>query len=1848
MKKPLLLCLFLSLWWQGMAQKPQLQDANSSKPVSKTRAISPDKLLTSEKTSKAINVNTAKKAVTTTAFGSSDFPVYWPDRLYVKLKNGQTQFQTFENKASKQDKAASDLVNLAVQRYEATRVAELPRSPKLPAFKNTYEVVVENESKLTQLLLELNMMPEVEYAERVPYYVTSVSPNDPDRSPNDPSFKDGHQYAMNKIQAVEAFGIHTGTTKTLLAIVDDAVLSSHPDLTANIDLAKSYDVADKDNNTHPPSSGVNKANQNVFSHGTHCAGIAGAVTNNSVGIAAVSNNLVSVIGVKCTSDNTPNTRSIERGTEGVIHAINQGARVISMSYGGAGASQTVQNIINEGTANGIVFIAAAGNDNIETKHYPAAYDNVIAVASTDANDLKSSFSNYGTWVDISAPGSGILSTVTGADGSSGAYISYNGTSMSTPMVAGMVALMLSENPNLTPQAVTQILKSTADPLESVQGQSAALAGKLGAGRINAYKAIQAIKGITNTEAPTAITDLTVSQTTQTFVNLTWKAPAINASEAATLYDVRYSTSPITADNFGAATKSKNNIFPGSPNADQQLTILGLTPNTTYYFAIVSKSFYGESSLISNVATTTTQVAPIIGATPASVVFNINRDNGSAATQDVSLSNTGSAQLQYNAAIIPSSGANLRYFDKEKATADNSFGFGNSSFIAATKFNAGTRGFNLTHVQNYINNASTASTQVIVRIRKGGTNPGTASLLAEQTTNVTIPAGGGFQTIQLNQPLSMQANETFWVEFVIPAGLSTPQGIDDTGARPGVFFLSSDGGANYGDMQPMAAFLNTAALKMRAINSDWISISPSTGTLNTGSSQNLEIGVDATNLVNGTYQANLLLTSNDPVTPTINRPITVTVAGGQPTLALGSTAIDFGALFVGSNSTKKVLVNNTGVAALVINSATIAGGEFTATDFAVSPATPITIQPGTQQELSVKFTPSKKADLNGTLTLASNDPATPTVEVNLTSTLLSPPVASLSAENLNLEIDTRESTTASSNVTIQNNGEADLSYTLQAITDPTSTIKYDLDANPTSLIGTGGTLHTAMKFDVITDNFMLTHVQNYYRTEGAVRPITIKVYKGGSTPTTGTLLEEQTFTSTAAAGNNGAYITIPTKQQHKFVKGDVFYVVFTFSGITYPQAYNANNPNPLRSFLSTNGSSWVPVENASSSFANSTFKIRALEMPQWLSVTPTSGTLSQGATANAIIQANSTSLVSGTYTGRILMSSNDPATPQRTVNVSLIVQRMPQPQFSVDYTQLITGQSITFNNTSVDANAYEWAFEGAEPSTSTEATPTVKYSTPGTYKVSLVAKNTEGNKVSEPLVKEGYITVANNYCNELNAPFQGTLSLYTVTGGGHVTGNNKYGDLAKVNYFAFNRPSSYINSLKLYFGHAEAATADATVTIAVWNSNGTGNSPGDIIASKEVKISSIVADVENDRLTEIVFDAPVALSGSFFAGVILNQEAGNSVALYSNRNGETTPGIAWEQWNDATWAPFSAGWPTLANIALYIQPSITRTITPLTAAFNFIEPNKAEACVGKNVFISASPSTGVARYEWFHEGAEATYVEGKHAYLVYNTPGTYTITLKVYDTCNGVATISKTITVIDSPTATVAASGTTSFCKGGSVTLTAPTGEGYTYLWSNGETTKAIEVAESGNYTVTVTNENGCSTTSAATTVTVNELPSKPVITQNGAELTSSAAAGNQWYLNGSAIQDATEQVYTATASGNYTVRVTNANSCQSEISEEVAVTITSTAKEHLTANGLQVYPNPSTGKFTVTFTVNKLEKVRLVLVNNVGQIVLEEIQSRAAGTHDQLLTAANLPTGVYFLQVHANGNVQTRKVVVKR
>ncbi len=216
----------------------------------------------------------------------------------------------------------------------------------------------------------------------------------------------------------------------------------------------------------------------VHGHGTHCAGIVAASTDNSIGIAGICPDC-KIMPIRTgfaldVAGSLAGTLELKDILQAVYYAADNGADVISMSFGGFEESMSIKNALNYAYDKGVLLVAAAGNNNTDLKFYPAGYENVIAVAATDAYDQKASFSNYGEWVDVAAPGKDILSLrAEGSDmyGTLGRIVNENyyvasGTSMACPYVAGLAGLLLSKNPELSKEKVKEIIVGTGDYIET--------------------------------------------------------------------------------------------------------------------------------------------------------------------------------------------------------------------------------------------------------------------------------------------------------------------------------------------------------------------------------------------------------------------------------------------------------------------------------------------------------------------------------------------------------------------------------------------------------------------------------------------------------------------------------------------------------------------------------------------------------------------------------------------------------------------------------------------------------------------------------------------------------------------------------------------------------------------------------------------------------------------------------------------------------------------------------------------------------------------------------------------------------------------------------------------------------------------------------------------------------------------------------------------------------------------------------------------------------------------------------------------------------------------------------------
>lgn len=319
-----------------------------------------------------------------------------------------------------------------------------------------------------------------------------------DTVPNDAAW--GEQWGVRKIGAPRAWDSSRGSPAIIAAVLDTGIDLSHVDLRA---VVPGYDFVNRDLD---PSDDQG--------HGTATAGIIGALTNNVLGVAGACWHC-SLMPLKVLDASGVGAHSTI--AEAVIWAADKGAKVVNMSLGSPGATKTLGDAVAYAVGKGVVVVAAAGNSSSTTPFYPAAYPGVISVAGTDANDRVYSWSNFGPWVKVAAPG------CNAAPALGGGYSTFCGTSSAAPLVAGLAGLAVAAQPLAGPAAIEQALMRSATPLP----------GYVSYGRVNAPALLSELGGVTPlAPASTAVDPERQFQVAPGFA-VTWSAPG------GVSYDVRF-------------------------------------------------------------------------------------------------------------------------------------------------------------------------------------------------------------------------------------------------------------------------------------------------------------------------------------------------------------------------------------------------------------------------------------------------------------------------------------------------------------------------------------------------------------------------------------------------------------------------------------------------------------------------------------------------------------------------------------------------------------------------------------------------------------------------------------------------------------------------------------------------------------------------------------------------------------------------------------------------------------------------------------------------------------------------------------------------------------------------------------------------------------------------------------------------------------------------------------------------------------------------------------------------------------------------------------------------------------
>ncbi len=1197
--------------------------------------------------------------------------------------------------------------------------------------------------------------------------------------PNDPMFD--QLYGLHNtgqtggtpgadIDAVRAWDVFTGSSDVIVVIIDTGSDYTHPDLAANmwvnpgeipdngidddgngfVDDVRGWDFYNNDNDPMDDNG-----------HGTHVAGTIGAVGNNGVGVVGV-NWTVKMMPVKFLS------AAGSGYTSGAIQSIQYaltipGIKVMSNSWGGGGYSEALRDAIQQAYDAGVLFVCAAGNSSANTDvspHYPSCYDvpNVVSVAATDHNDELASFSNWGpTTVDLGAPGVSIVSTFPGAS-----YGSLSGTSMATPHVSGVAALIWGRFPGMTVDQVKALILNSVDPVPDLVGMCVT------EGRLNAFNCIAEPDSI----PPAAVTDLAASNATSNAMDLSWTATGDDGyTGTASYYDVRYSTSPIDETNFFDATEAVGEPDPGPSGTFETMTVAGLDFNTTYYFALKVLDEYGNYSPISNLVTGTTLGIPDIAVDPTSMTEELI--SGGASSQTLTVSNIGEGTLDFEVpqpTLILGSSVMGEYVEIGKGEEDTRTG---------GPVTEGQGGPDATGYRWIDSDELGGPVFDWVDITGVGT---VISMSGDDQNTGPYPIGFDFEFYG-NTFSEFRVCTNGFISFTSTSSQYSNQPLPNTGAPENLIapfwddlnfsgvnrcYYYNDGTRlivewvdvpHYGSGGPytfevilypngdilyqylsMGEPTNSATIGTQnftkddglqiAFNADyvhdslavkisklpqWVTVTPTSGRVWGGGSMDLSVDFDATGLLGGYYDANIIIASNDPDEPTVVVPVELHVIGA-PDIAVDPTSLDFGEIFIGATEERTFIVSNPGTDNLDITDIT--------SDNPVFDANPksFTLAPRAAQIVTATFSPTDPGPTSGTFTIYSNDPDEPTVTVDVAGTGLIPPEFSVTPDSLFADLMTGE--TDAQTITISNSGGSDFIFTasVEILTsseviqgDTTSYPKSEEELDPrTSGPQTEGSGGPDMfgytwidsdepggpAFNWVDITGVGTPVPGLDGDDENVGPIPI----GFNFPFYGNTFDQLyvctngwlSFTSTRTSLSNYQLPNTSAPENllavwwddlhFRYVERAYYYYdgtrfiiefvdveryssyqpgVFTFEVILYP------NGTIIYQYLSMEGyvtSATIGIQNDTrddgltvvynAEYVHDNLAIKFSAAPEWLTVSPTSGTVPPGGSMDLTALFNAADMFGGDYDAVVHIDGNDPIVPRWDVPAHMHVTGAP--------------------------------------------------------------------------------------------------------------------------------------------------------------------------------------------------------------------------------------------------------------------------------------------------------------------------------------------------------------------------------------------------------------------------------------------------------------------------------------------------------------------------------------------------------------------------------------------------------------
>lgn len=987
-----------------------------------------------------------------------------------------------------------------------------------------YEIDVANEADLQNVIREYAGNEYVEMAEAIGAKSVDYKGVQEAASPseavmavagtNDPYLIDQwHLYndgsldgsvAGSDINALEAWDITTGTSNVVVAVVDGGIDTDHEDLKANMwvneaELNGEPGVDDDNNGYVDDIHGYNFAdNQGEITaqdHGTHVAGTVAATSNNGKGVAGVAGGSGNGDGVRIIGAQVFSDENSGNFAPAIVYGADNGAVISqnSWSYQSPGVyEQAVLDAIDyfiEEAGNypgspmkgGLVFFAA-GNNGVDQMKYPAYYENAIAIASTGTDYTKASYSNYGTWIDLTTTGgearqgtkSQVLSTLPG-----NRYGYLQGTSMATPHASGIAALVVSKFGSAQ-FTNTELRRRLFTAVSDIDTYNPEYAGKLGFGFMDAALALAA----NDEQAPAATTDLTLLGISQDFATINFTVPADAGDGTPQLYKVYWSEDPLME------AKKEMVIQNDFRQAGDliEVNVEDLDFETTYYFAVVAEDRWGNVSELSNVVEGTTNRGPDIATDVMSLNTSIDIAASANASALIKVQNNDTGILNWEAetrevsnfasytrAQLPAQGTiksvaqmdvqqqmveTIEQFDTREA-APNAWEASEKTYFSrypsyvigendttvtnssATKFVVDdVDGFNLTYVQALLQ-LDQEDGPAVMEIYKGEEIHEDNLIYSDDRFAGREENDLRFYAINTAEQLFFEQGETFWVVFHAPAGNLYPLGIgaELSPEYSDYSLMSFDLGQTW---VPLAgaienedfAWAVTVASKTEPLH-QYTTLDPDQGKIVGIGEEDMNVNIDASQLINGTYRSNVVISSNDEDTPLHRVSATVNVTGHKPELTTNNI-LDFGSVFNGLSSTKEMTIINNGYGRFRTQSVTSSNPAFTVNSSTWS----LNVAARSEATMSLTYTPTGVGNENAVITMTSQNGDVH--KFNVFGVGTAPAEIAVAPSVINIDsVLVGESVQA--NLTLTNTGQYPLQYGFPAFADDLSHIE-NLPAN----------------------------------------------------------------------------------------------------------------------------------------------------------------------------------------------------------------------------------------------------------------------------------------------------------------------------------------------------------------------------------------------------------------------------------------------------------------------------------------------------------------------------------------------------------------------------------------------------------------------------------------------------------------------------------------------------------------------------------------------------------------------------------------------------------------------------------